>query len=247
MPAIPFALQLYSVRDHMNTDPVATLKAVKAAGYDHVEVVGRAGYPPRAFRQLLNDCGLTPVSAHVGLKDIEKDLRAICDSAHTLEIPYLVFSGDAPDRQGWLELAWQADEIGSLLRKEGLQLCYHNHAHEFARIDGEYPYDLLMANASPENLQAEIDVFWVRFAGLDPVEQIHKYGHRCPLLHIKDMTPEPPYTFTEVGRGIIDMPAVFRAGKEIGAQWYIVEQDESMRDSLESVRISADYMRQQTI
>ena len=30
----PFALQLYSVRDHLDRDPAWTLRRVKAAGYD---------------------------------------------------------------------------------------------------------------------------------------------------------------------------------------------------------------------
>ena len=246
MPAIPFALQLYTVRGHMEKDPIATLKAVKAAGYDFVELAGRAGYPPREFRKVLDDCGLTAISSHTSLEEIAKDPHSVVSAAQELGYKYLPFSGNAPDIQGWIGLGRHANEAGETLRKAGLQLCYHNHAHEFTRFEGKYAYDILMENAAAEHLAAEIDVFWVRFGGLDPVAHIRKYSGRCPLLHIKDMTAEPPYTFTEVGQGTIDMPAVFRAGQEAGTQWYIVEQDECARDPLESIRISAEYMRKQS-
>jgi sugar phosphate isomerase/epimerase len=243
MTAVPFALQLYTVRDHMEKDPVGTLKAVKAAGYDNVELVGCEGYAPRDFKRILDDCGLRPISGHTGLKDIERDIREVVESAHTLGHKYLAFSANAPDRQGWFEVAEQSERAGEALAREGLRLCYHNHAHEYVRFGNETAYDIIMQNTSPQNLGAELDVFWVTFGGLDPVEQIRKYAHRCPLLHIKDMTADQPGKFAEVGRGIIDMPAVFEAGRDIGVDWYIVEQDECAGDSLESARISAEYMR----
>jgi len=38
--AIPYALQLYTVRDHLDKDFLKTLKQVKAIGYDFVETAG---------------------------------------------------------------------------------------------------------------------------------------------------------------------------------------------------------------
>jgi sugar phosphate isomerase/epimerase len=46
-----------------------------------------------------------------------------------------------------------------------------------------------------------------------------------------------------VGRGILDWPAIFAAAKDADVRWYIVEQDECRGDSLESARISAEFMR----
>lgn len=244
---LPFALQLYTVRDPMEKDVAKTLEAVKAAGYDFVELAGTGGLSPMEFRRLLDGCGLIAVSAHVGLQDLVQNVELVTDVAQTIGYKYLVFSWNAPDAQGWLDAAQQADEAGEALRLAGLQLCYHNHAHEFAPLDGKCVLDAIMDNTAPENLAAELDVYWVRDAGLDPVGQIRKYGDRCPLLHIKDMTVAEPHTFTEVGRGAIDMPAVFQVGREIGVEWYIVEQDLSAGDPLESARISAQYMRRQAL
>ena len=61
------ALQLYSVREDMEKDLPGTLRAVKAMGYEGVEFAGLYGYEPAALRALLEEIGLTAVSAHVPL------------------------------------------------------------------------------------------------------------------------------------------------------------------------------------
>ena len=43
---------------------------------------------------------------------------------------------------------------------------------------------------------------------------------------------------TEVGNGNLDWPEILSACREAGAEWLIVEQDETERDSLESLAIS---------
>ena len=58
MGSIPFALQLYTVRDHMSEDAAGTLKRVKEIGYDNVELAGTAGLSPAEFKAILDDVGL---------------------------------------------------------------------------------------------------------------------------------------------------------------------------------------------
>jgi len=239
-----FALQLYTVRDHLEKNPAATLEAVKAAGYDYVELAGTAGLSNAEYKALLDAVGLIPTSAHTGLPELLDNAGRVIEAAHTFGYRHIAFSHTAADARGWLEAARQADEAGALLRRMGLQLCYHNHAHEYALFDGRTAHDILTENSDPANLALELDVYWVRYAGMDPVEEIRRHSGRIPLLHVKDMTATEPHTFTEVGRGIIDMPAVFDAAREAGVEWYIVEQDECAGDSLDSARASAGYMKQ---
>ena len=89
----------------------------------------------------------------------------------------------------------------------------------------------------------ELDSYWVQYGGADPVEKLNQYKGRCPLLHVKDMSADASRTFTEVGRGIMDWGAILPAAAKAGVHWFIVEQDTCPGDSLESARISADYMR----
>lgn len=250
MASLPFALQLYTVRDHLEKDPVATLERVKEIGYDYVELAGFLNRTPKECRKLLDNAGLVPVSAHVGAEMVASDPEYAIRAAKDLDVEYIVIPWmDASKMDGkdaWLRVAEDFRRAGERLGAEGVRLCYHNHDHEFRRIDGDLIMDLLLG-AAAGGLEAELDVYWITYAGEDPVEQIRRYQGRCPLLHIKDMSGDDSRTFTEVGRGIIDMKAVFREGTNAGARWFIVEQDVTPGDALDSAHISAEYMAHQSL
>jgi Xylose isomerase-like TIM barrel len=120
----------------------------------------------------------------------------------------------------------QAVEIltksGEAAKKAGITLCYHNHTHEFEKVDGKVPYDALLG-ISPDTLKMELDLGWATVAGQDPVELFKKNPGRYPLWHVKDMTPQN--VPTEVGHGRIDFKRIFAASKESGMQYFFVEQD----------------------
>ncbi len=59
-------LQLYGVRDEMDRDMEATLKAVSEMGYDGVEFAGFFGRTEEEVRAMLEKYSLEPVSAHQG-------------------------------------------------------------------------------------------------------------------------------------------------------------------------------------
>ncbi len=87
-------------------------------------------------------------------------------------------------------------------------------------------------------VKSELDVYWVKKGGADPVAYINKLAGRAPLLHIKDMTADASQAFEIVGDGIIDFDAVFAAGDANGVDWYIVEQDLCPKGEVESARKS---------
>ena len=248
MGRLPFALQLYTVRDHLEKDLAGTLKKVKEAGYGFIEMGGTYGLANAAFKKLLDDSGLRAISLHTGYDEVTKNPAAVIDLTRVFGTRYAVIGGIdgrlTPDKQGWLACGEALDEAGAKLRAAGVQLCYHNHAHEFDMIDGECKLDILMSAAEPENLAAQIDTFWVQYAGLDPVRLIDKYRGRCPLLHVKDMKDGTSKAFAEMGRGILEWREIFPAAIVAETKWYIVEQDICEGDSLESAAISAAFMAQ---
>ena len=247
MTELPFALQLYSVRDHLEADLPGTLRSVKTMGYDAVEVAGTHGLSAAEFRRALDMAGLTPISAHIGFEESALDPAAAASVARTLGIQRIVVpwlgAAMCPDLTAWRTAARKMGEAGAMLRNEGIQLCYHNHAEEFESVEGERPFEVIFGETQPEHLAAEIDTYWVRYAGEDPLEIIAGLQGRCPLLHIKDMSASGDRFFAEVGEGIIDWAPIFQAGRAAGVEWFIVEQDESRGDSLESAATSAAFMK----
>lgn len=244
---IPYALQLYTVRDHLQINPASTLRKVKGAGYDCVEIADTVGLELPLFKKLIRDAGLKPVSAHLPYEKVVDDPEGAADYARLFEVDYLVVPaidrGLTADRAGWVTCGKALGRAGAALRTAGIMLCYHNHAHDFEPVEKVYAIDLLIEGAAPEDLALELDTYWIQYAGLDPAAALEKYYGRCPLLHIKDMAGKSR-AFAEIGRGVIHWREIFDKGAAAGVKWFIVEQDTCSGDSIESARISALYLRE---
>ena len=240
----PLALQLYTVRDHLEKDPEATFRRLREIGYEHVETAGFMGRTAADFRACLDEAGLAPAAMHVGFDQLSASPAQVLENSLVLGVKYAVISYmKFDDAAAWIAAARVADDAGALLKKAGVQLCYHNHGHEFERFDGETALDLIMQNSDPDMLGLELDICWTCVGGVDPVALIQKYADRMPLIHVKDYRiDDGVFSFAEVGHGRIDWPLIFNATKAAHAAWYVVEQDESLRDSIESARISLEFL-----
>lgn len=242
MNRLPYALQLYTVRDYLNEDVDGTLCRVKEMGYDFVEPAGFGGLTPEEFRKRLDAAGLRTCSMHLDLAQLADAPTAAIDLLGLFDARYGVAGVRPGDRTFWTATGKTLSRAGAALRAAGLRLCYHNHAHEFERFDGQSGYDIMLDETAPEDLGLELDVYWVKYGGLDPVETIARYADRVTLLHVKDMAPGEDRAFAEVGHGVLDWPAIFDAARAVNTRWYIVEQDICAGDALESAAVSQRFM-----
>jgi sugar phosphate isomerase/epimerase len=240
-------LQLYTVRETLKRDFAGTLRAIADIGYRGVEFAGEmGGYGPRELRRLLDDLGLHPIGGHVGINDLERSLERVLEYYAALGAPYVGVAWLPPayrNAEGWLRAGRLMEAAAQTARRYGLTFHYHNHDFEFARLqNGQYGLDQLFNNTDPELVKAELDVYWAKKGGEDPVTYIRKLAGRIPLIHLKDMTADAAQTFACVGDGILDFPAIFAAADASGVDWYIVEQDVCPRGELESARRSYENM-----
>ena len=98
----------------------------------------------------------------------------------------------------------------------------------------------------------ELDVFWAKLGGWDPIETMKKLGDRITQVHLKDPKEGtaviydegkvPAEAFQECGDGSIDMGEVMKLASEIGAVYCHVEQDQSP-DPIASIGQSIDYLK----
>ena len=133
-----------------------------------------------------------------------------------------------------------------------MRLGYHNHTHEFVKLDGEQPYFRLIRELNPATTWFEIDVYWASFSGVDPSGLIRKVAHRIPLVHFKDLkltfTPETPSMneptrkITEVGDGNLNWPDIIEACRYAGTRWLAVERDDGDLPPFESLQRSIDNL-----
>ena len=240
-------LQVYTVRDSLSADFAGTLRRVREVGYDAVELCGTGPYTGAEVKRLCDDLGLRVAGMHVGLDALEHDLSGCIATARDLGMENLVCPGLPEDRRktrdDWLNSAKALDALGRKCRAQGVYLSYHNHSVEFVRLGGVYALDVLFENSSPQNLCSEIDTYWVKHGGAEPVAYIKKYAGRIKILHCKDMAADKDRSFAEVGNGVLDWQAIHAAALQAGVEWYCVEQDVCPGDPMESARLSAQFMR----
>lgn len=240
------SVQLYTLRDALSQDVEGTLKSLKDAGLDYVEMAGDYGKSASEWKAILDQFGMKVSGSHIGIDQIENDFAKVVADAKTLGNPYVIVPWIGPDAYaaGWDALGKRLDAIGAKLRGEGLTLCYHNHDFEFAHsVDGKAGLTVLFENASPENLQAEIDCAWVQIGGQEPATFVAGLSGRVPLVHLKDFDPAATPQWTPAGQGKVDYNALIPACRAAGAKFACIELDESPGDPMDAVKASIQFLK----
>ena len=142
----------------------------------------------------------------------------------------------------WRECVKNCRIVGHIAARHNLQFTYHNHHQEFVLVDGIVAQDRIYASTDPEEVKFELDVYWIKKRGADPVEYIRRFTGRLPQIHLKDMAADDG-SFTELGCGVIDLPGCIAAAREGDCRWLIYEQDACRRDPLESAAISINCLK----
>ncbi len=241
---VPIALQLYSVREQMAEDFEDTVRRVAEMGYDGVEV---AALPDSgdsvAARMLFDELGLTVVGAHSPLP-LGEDREAVLETLAALGRPYLVCPWLNPEtyftsKDGVEEACALLNGANQVVTDAGMKLLYHNHWFEFETFGDDLAF-ALMAGCLDTSVGFEVDTYWVRVAGLDPVALLRDLGDRVPLLHIKDGPGDVEAAMTAVGTGIMDVPAILEAASP---EWLVVELDRCETEMMTAVEESLAYLR----
>jgi sugar phosphate isomerase/epimerase len=248
MAVIPVAVQMYTLRDESQRDFSGTLRKVAELGFDGVELAGYGGLSAKNVKVLLDDLGLTAISSHVPLEQLEHNLSQVMEDQKILGSRFIVCPFLMPERRSeedYQTLISLFNQIGETCRQEGLTFCYHNHDFELARLsDGRTALETIFDETNPDVVKTELDIYWLKKAGENPVEWVKRYKNRSPLVHLKDMTPDAEQFFAELGAGGVDIDGVLRAGEETGVEWWVVEQDVSRLTPFESVEISLNYLKE---
>ena len=249
MAKIPVGLQMYTVREQMADDPVATLKAVADIGYAGVEGGTPSAMTTAEFLSLTSDLGIKIIGGGASAADLQNDIQKVVDNCGALGINTVMMGigGNLSEDEWKTGVAGLAKGCANAAAN-GIRVLYHNHAHELEqKVGDQCCLDYLLSTIPASDIGAELDVYWVKTGGEDPGEYIRKYAGRTPFLHIKDRAPSPAdeeCPFAEVGHGILDWDDIFTSAEaQPGVEWYIVEQDVCQRPPLESVRLTLDNLR----
>ena len=128
------------------------------------------------------------------------------------------------------------NEIGKRCQQNGMKFGYHNHAHEFLKVENQaVMLDYMIENTNPEYVFFQMDVYWIVRGQHSPVDYFNKYPGRFTVLHIKDDK--------EIGdSGMVGFDAIFRNAKVAGVKHIVAEIEGYSCPVEESVKKSLDYL-----
>ncbi|MGI9551785.1 MAG: sugar phosphate isomerase/epimerase family protein [Aurantibacter sp.] len=255
-------LQLFTIRDAMEKDPIGSLKIVRELGYQDLEIYGYDGengsyygFKADDFKKILEDQDLTTSSGHYGLQEyfdqphgkLMRYVDQCIDGAQTLGQDYITWPWlDSKFRSidGFKQLAQKLNAIGKRVNNAGLGFAYHNHGFEFEDHQGKIGYDIILQETDPELVKLQLDLYWVMHSSeLSPMDWIAKQPGRFVMWHIKDMD-KITRDYTELGNGSIDFRPILPEAKRAGLEYYYLEQGGNFaNNSLQSISDSISYFK----
>ncbi len=219
---------------------------------------------PHETQKLLEQHHLTLVALSSGGVSVEApDEKAEVEKhaanakyTHDARGLYLQVTDNKPKRDltadDYKKLGRLLTEVGKRSADLGVKLGYHNHMGSMGQSPEQV--DRVLDASDPRYVKLELDVAHYVQGGGDPVKAILKYRDRLLFMHIKDVESIPKeqstrgrdFRFVELGRGRVDVPAVFKALEDVNFRgWAIVELDEvpdRSRTPKDSALISKTYL-----
>lgn len=268
------AVQLWTFRYDLEKDVPGTLKKIKDLGFTYVEgfdapwIVG----DPDAFKAQLDAAGLKMFALHWNtLGDWRNDPKVIIETAKKLGAHYtgIAWLKESKADTVTLDIVNEAADIlmkaCPVAQAAGLQLYYHIHGYEIQPMEDQKTFfDSFVSRIDYDCVRLEMDVFWVTYAGQDPVQFMGKYSGGVELLHVKNMADHvttgtfdgsnfmppdmPANNWVPLGKSnMIDYKSVFKKGHEIGVKWYILEMDKFDGDVYGAVDTSLVYIEREKL
>lgn len=247
-------VQTYSFRNSFPNGIEATLDTIAEMGITLIEG-GPLELEPEQFVKLCNDRGMRVVSTGADFGELRDDPETVAERAKRMGVNYVMCAW-VPHKGGQFnkenaDLAISVFEnAGKVLKEAGITLCYHFHGYEFQPYENATLTEYMIENSNPDYLAFEMDIMWIHFGGGDPALLLRQYPNRWKLMHIKDLKIGTPKNLTggtdtdndvAVGTGELDIPEIMKAAKEVGVEYYFIE-DESSRVT-QQVPQSIAYLR----
>ena len=243
-------IQLYSVREDMQKDPLATLKALSKMGYrsvEHANYVNRKfyGYSPVEFKKILSDLGMKMESGHTVLSkkqlnadgtEFTDDWKYTIEDAATVGQMYVISPWmDADIRKDHTKLMHLIElfnKSGELCQQHNMKFGYHNHDFEFSeQLNGMTLYDIILQNCDPAKVIQQLDIGNMVNGGAKAMDLLRKYPNRFESMHVKDEIAaeggNEHYESTILGKGIVGTKEVLDWGRKHGGTTHFIIEQES--------------------
>jgi len=245
---------MWPVRDLIGKDFAGTLRLLREAGYQTIEMCSPPGYRSSGFgaliefkapemQRMIREAGLGCESCHYQFSELKQNLDDRLAFAKELGLKQMVLATfGVPENAAladWTQAAGELNKIGERTRKAGIQMVFHNHEFEFHQIGGVLIYDHLMSVLDRDLVKMQFQVAVVSI-GYQAVTYFEKYPGRFASMHLADWSASEKKQ-VPIGGGVIDWKILFTAAKNAGVENYFVEM------SLDLMKASTQYLHQLTV
>ena len=235
-------VQFYSFRNQFKTDVPGTMEKISQMGLKIIEGGGTYGMPMNEYKKLLAKNDLKIVSIGVDFGKLDGDLDSVIAEAKAVGAEYVVcfwipHNGNDFTIGDVNKAIAVFNKAGKTLQENGLSFCYHPHGYEFRPYNNETLFDHLVKNTNKQYVNYEMDVFWIKHPGQDPLALLKKYTDRFKLMHLKDRKKgtegnqfgtADEETNVVLGAGDVDIAALIREARKLKIKYLFIE-DESSR------------------
>lgn len=234
------SVQLYTVRENLSDDLSGTIGRLAEIGFTQVEPFNFTAF--EGLGDVLKANGMSAPTAHMHF--LGEDPSEVFAAARDLGI-HTVIDPHVPAER-WqsassiAETAAQLNEAAVQAARHGLEVGYHNHAHELESVfDGTTGLELL-AQQLDAAVVLEVDTYWAAVGGVDPVELLGRLGDRVVALHVKDgPATKDVKDQVAVGSGSLPIRAIIEAAP---SALRVIELDDSRVDRFTAVADSFAYL-----
>lgn len=260
-------IQLYSIREDMNKDPLGTLTQLSKMGYKHVEHASYNnrkfyGWSATEFKKLLNDLGMTMPSGHTVMSTkhwdaSKKDFTdawkyTVEDAAAAGQLFVISPSMETNTRRdlnalkGFMEVF---NKSGELCQKYGMKFGYHNHDFEFSEKLGDNTlFDIILGETDPKLVMQQLDIGNMINGGAKALDIMKKHPGRFESMHVKaeieSKAGHEKYESTVLNVGIVPVKEIIDLGRKWGTKHFIIEQESYQgKPPLDCMRENIEIMK----
>ncbi|WP_281613036.1 sugar phosphate isomerase/epimerase family protein [Flammeovirga sp. SubArs3] len=263
-------LQLWTVRHELEKNPECCLQKLYELGYRRFE--GMHLQQVASLQEYTSNIGLEIKSSFFqwpyltnnwalankrGIHKINgiETIDALIDFANQLGINHLTLGYLLEEERSIDDFKKWADalnQMGEKCKEANITVSYHHHAFEFIEDNHTTPFQILIDRLENELVKFEIDVFWLKAAGVHPIQMLKNLEHRVSSIHLKDIhsfhekryddQKMPQDQYVPLGKGIIDFPTILQEAERQKVSRYFIEQDYS-QDTYESIKTSLMYIK----
>lgn len=249
---IKVGIQTYTIRDYCKTieDIDNTLAELESWGVNDIQISGIGSVDWYELAEVVKKHGMSVCVTHTPFSRMLTDIDAVIDEHINLGCDCLgigAMPGEYERTQEGVD-KFIADliPVAKRMRERGVRLAYHNHDFDL-KLFGDKSILDRMLELDSDLLWFIPDVAWLQIAGEKPAEYLKKMKGRVKVLHFKDYNEaegEHPFAFTELGKGIVDLPACYKTAQELGIPYIMFEQDNNWTENaMQSSKDSFEYMK----